>query len=163
MRSTASKICDGRPRLPSCRDLVFSMWEPMTGGGARGAKPGGSRRLYRRPVNLRQLLRSYQTRLGEGLITRDKELFQTPVFSSRHRRGWMRGRNGRRGGGAPNKDVNGFVFFNIYLVGFFVFFLQVGEGASKVTAAQQVPPDRWQRGGRRSSRQKKRTHMDGIN
>lgn len=77
----------------------------------------------------------------------------------------MGGRNGRRGVGGANKDVHGFVFFNIYSV---VFFSQVGEGASKVTAAQQVPPDRWQRGGRRSSRQKKktnkkRTHMDGIN
>lgn len=101
------------------------------------------------------VIRRGSARLGEGL-TRDKELFQTPVFSSRHRRGWMRGGLTKRE--PPNKDVHGFVFFNIYLVGFFVFvvfFLQVGEGASKVTATQQVPPDRWQRGGRRSSRQKK--------
>lgn len=66
----------------------------------------------------------------------------------------------RRGG--ADKHAHGFVFFNVFLCVFLGG--RWAKERAKVTATQQVPPDRWQHGGRRwESTKKPHTHMDGIN
>lgn len=154
MRTTPNQICDRRPRLPSCRDLVSF----HVGADDRPEERSGSRRLYRRPVNLRQLLQlSDEARLGEGL-TRDKELFQTPVFPARHRRGWMRGGKGRKG--APNK-TRAALFSLMSLPPPLIIIFRAGgrgskQGDSHSTSAAGQMAARWESTA-------SRTHMHGIN
>lgn len=75
---------------------------------------------------------------------RDKELFQTPVLPSRHRRSLNRREAALSNGRGDDRMILLYFLENIFL-------LQVKGGTSCVTAIQQVPPDgmegRWVLGG----------------
>lgn len=70
---------------------------------------------------------------------RDKELFQTPVLPSRHRRSLNRREAALSNG---REDVRMILLYFLEN-----FFLQVNEGIIRVTAIQQVPPDGMRGGG----------------
>lgn len=65
---------------------------------------------------------------------RDKELFQTPVLPSRHRRSLNRREAALSNGREDDRMILLYFLETIFL-------LQVNRGTSRVTAIQQVPPD----------------------